>query len=48
MEELRRQVQQMIEDLKDKTVNRNMNDLEYGEYTALAKVIDLIDELEGC
>lgn len=44
MDELRNKVEQLIEDLENKTTNRNMNDLEKGRYKALCEVLDLIDE----
>ena len=37
-------IEQLIEDLENKTANRNMNDFEKGRYEALCEVLDLIDE----
>lgn len=37
-------IEQLIEDLENKTANRNMNDFEKGRYKALCEVLDLIDE----
>ena len=44
MDELRIKVEQLIEDLENKTTNRNMNDLKKGRYKTLCEVLDLIDE----
>lgn len=44
MDELRIKIEQLIEDLKNETVNRHMNDLEYGRYKTLCEVLDFIDE----
>ena len=44
MDELRIKIEQLIEDLENETVNRNMNDLEEGRYKTLCEVLDLIDE----
>ncbi len=46
MKELRLKIEQLIEDLENETENRHMNDLEYGRYTALQEVIEIIDKLE--
>ena len=43
--ELKFELEQMLEDLKNKTKNRHMSDLEYGRYCALCEVLDLIDEI---
>lgn len=44
MDELRIKIEQLIEDLENETVNRNMNDMEEGRYKALCEVLNLIDE----
>lgn len=44
MDELRIKIEQLIEDLENKTANRNMNDLEEGRYKTLCEVLDLIGE----
>lgn len=46
MEKLRLRIEQLMEDLENETENRHMNDLEYGRYTALQEVIEIIDELK--
>ena len=46
MKELRLRIEQLMEDLENKTENRHMNDLEHGKYNALQEVIEIIDELE--
>ena len=33
VDELRIKIEQLIEDLENETVNRNMNDLEFGRYS---------------
>lgn len=43
MDELRIRIEQLVEELENETVNRHMNDLEYGRYKALCEVLDLID-----
>nr|DAL26318.1 MAG TPA_asm: hypothetical protein [Caudoviricetes sp.] len=44
VDELRIKIEQLIEDLENETVNRNMNDMEEGRYKTLCEVLDLIDE----
>lgn len=44
MDELRINIEQLIEDLENETINRNMNDLEEGRYKALCDVLGLIDK----
>lgn len=44
MDELRIKIEQLIEDLENETVNRNMNDMEEGRYKVLCEVLNLIDE----
>lgn len=44
MEELRLRIEQLIEDLKNKSENRHMNDLERGRYDALNEVLEIMDE----
>ena len=34
-----------VKELEDETCNRHMNDLEYGRYTTLGEILDLIDEI---
>lgn len=46
MEKLRLRIEQLMEDLENETENRHMNDLEYGRYTTLQEVIEIIDELK--
>ena len=44
VDELRIKIEQLIEDLENETVNRNMNDMEEGRYKTLCEGLDLIDE----
>lgn len=46
MKKLRLRIEQLMEDLENKSENRHMNDLECGKYTAFQEVIEIIDELE--
>lgn len=39
MDELRIKVEQLIDDLENETVNRNMNDIEEGRYKTLCESI---------
>ena len=41
MGELRIKIEQLVEDLENETVNRNMNDLEFGRYKALCEIYEL-------
>lgn len=45
MEKLKIEIEQLMEDLKNETVNRHMNDLEYSRYITLQEILELIDEL---
>lgn len=44
-EDIKLQIEKKIEDLENEVGNRNMNDLEYGAYTKLLSIMDMIDEL---
>ena len=44
VDEFRIKIEQLIEDLENETLNRDMNDLEEGRYKTLCEVLDLIDE----
>lgn len=44
MNELKIKIMAMIEELKEETANRHMNDLEYGRYTTLIDILELIEE----
>lgn len=46
MEEIRLRIEQLMEDLENETEGRHMNDSEYGKYTALQEVIEIIDGLK--
>lgn len=46
MEELRIKIEQLIENLENKTTNRNMNDLEQGKYDGYRDILDLLDDME--
>ena len=45
MEELRLKIEQLLEDLKNETELRYMNDGEYSRFCTLNEVLDLIDEM---
>lgn len=44
MDKLKNKIEVMIEELKKETSDRNMNDLEYGRYTTLIDVLEMIEE----
>lgn len=44
MDEIKKKIEVMIDELEKETTNRHMNDLEYGRYTALIDVLELIEE----
>ena len=46
MEELRLMIEQMVKKLENEASNRHMNDLEYGRYTTLIEVLDMIDDMQ--
>ncbi len=45
METLRLRIEQLIEDLENKTENRYMNDMEQGRYDALNEMLEIMDEI---
>lgn len=46
MEELTQRVEQLLEELEKEVGDRKMSALEYGRYTALTDVLEIIEELE--
>lgn len=42
---LKLKIEDLLEELEDKTENRHMNDLEYSRYCTLNEILELIDEL---
>lgn len=46
MDELTKRVEQLLDKLEKEVGKRQMSDLEYGRYTALMDVLDLIEEIE--
>lgn len=43
LETTKKKIIEIMEDLENTTKGRHMNDLEYGRYSAMSDVLDLID-----